>query len=647
MTRNQTSAIARPASRSDSAAVYRVNDGSDDLLEKAFQLAYFIVQDRSAAIETVSGAAKKLTAEQSREKRRAYWRIKRLKQRIRKMTRNQQDMFQWLIYFESEKYEKQQEQQGRLDRRAMAIRYIKYLAQMTSSMSCFYVAVGLHRILHNYTTSEIQEAYEFLTQQYGGAEKYRRVKRKLMHNIVRRFCKCITISKWDKQELRFDVYESQGEWVALATQCLEMFTPWSTRHCCSQSVHQLTPDNRPSKIRGNRIAPLWQDIEEMKKCHIFIHPGCFDQLTRTLGLDPRPTRLAMPRFVMDDEEDSTDKFEWEIRNPPSLSAAERQLLKAATSGAEKHPRRHPPRSVTILADGVLCARLDLSQETHTQWRAAEGVRLIEFCTGAEQTGEAEVIALHWVDYTALDGIAAGEFVIPIGIDGELILKIVPAGRHSDDAGDATMSLAVRQPCPAIGRKGWFNHLHLVSVLGKYAFAGMLMILGLFGLWLHDRAGKHEVATTPFLAEQQETNRISGDRMQAQIASATEVPLQRTDKTKVYRLFPDSLFTRGAGNIDNVTVLFSSEMPVIRLELPVYDADNKKLYHATLKRFSASKPLLELNRLKPEHLGDGLALMFTVPGAAVKNGERYVVMLESVNAGALKRVANFSFYVQKR
>lgn len=489
---NQTIAVARPRSRRDSAALYLVNDGSDDLLESAFQLAYFIVQDRPAAIEIVASAAKKLTAEQSREKRRAYWRIKRLKQRIRRMTRDKQDTLQWLIYLESEKYERQQEQHGRLDRRAMGIRYIKFLAQMTSSMSCFYVAVGLHRILHNYTTSEVQEAYEFLTQQYAGAEKYRRVKRKLMQNIVRRFCKSITISKWDKQELRFDVYESQGEWIALTTQCLEMFTPWSTRHCCPQSGHQLTPDHRPSKIRNNRIAPSSQDMEEMKKCHIFIHPGCFDQLTRTLGLDPRPARLAMPRFAMDDEEDSTAKFDREIGNPPSLSAAERQLLRTATSRAEKQPRRDPPQSITIRADGVPCARLDLSQGTHTQWRTTEGVRLIEFCIDAEKTGEAEVIAVHWVDYTALDGIAAGEFVIPIGIDGELILKIVPGGRHSDEAGDATMSLAVHQSCQAIGWKGWFSHLHLVSVLGKYAFAGILMILGLLGWWLHDRAG-HQVA----------------------------------------------------------------------------------------------------------------------------------------------------------
>ena len=106
---NQTIAIARPRSRRDSAALYLVNDGSDDLLESAFQLAYFIVQDRPAAIEIVASAAKKLTAEQSREKRRAYWRIKRLKQRIRRMTRDKQDTLQWLIYLESEKYERQQE----------------------------------------------------------------------------------------------------------------------------------------------------------------------------------------------------------------------------------------------------------------------------------------------------------------------------------------------------------------------------------------------------------------------------------------------------------------------------------------------------------------------------------------------------------
>jgi hypothetical protein len=265
--------------------------GCPDLLERAFQLAYFIVQDRAAAIEIVATAKKRLAAEQARERKRAYWRNKPLKQKIRRMTRDEQDALQWLIYLESERYEIQQEQEGTPDERAMGVRYIKFLVQMTVNMSSFYVAVGLHRILHRYSTPEVQQAYELLTEEYAGAEKYRRVKQQLMRKVAERFGKFITITRSDNQELRFEPYEDQRDWVDLATRCLKMFTPWSTVNACwFRSVSGIAESG--PRVQGG------PDTEEMRRCHVFIHPPCFDRLAKTLGLSPRRETLAMPHFKM-------------------------------------------------------------------------------------------------------------------------------------------------------------------------------------------------------------------------------------------------------------------------------------------------------------------------------------------------------------
>ena len=120
---------------------------TEDLLEKGFQLAYFIVRNRAEAIQILSNAMSKLGVQRSREKKRAYWRHKNLKRKITRIVRDDRDALQWLIYFESEQYEKQQEQAGVQTTRDMIVRYIKHLTQMTTAMSSFYVHVGLHRVL--------------------------------------------------------------------------------------------------------------------------------------------------------------------------------------------------------------------------------------------------------------------------------------------------------------------------------------------------------------------------------------------------------------------------------------------------------------------------------------------------------------------
>jgi len=149
----------------------------------------------------------------------------------------------------------------------MGVRYIKSLVQMTVNMSCFYVAVGLHRILHHYSTPELQQAYELVTEEYSGAEKYRRVKCQLMQKLSERFGKFITIARSDTQELRFEPCENQSGWSDLAGHCLKMFAPWSTMNTCSnQSIAMQTSC-------CSRNMQSSQDAEEMRRCHIsFIRP---------------------------------------------------------------------------------------------------------------------------------------------------------------------------------------------------------------------------------------------------------------------------------------------------------------------------------------------------------------------------------------
>jgi hypothetical protein len=627
-------AVSAPLADSTTSSAY------GDLFERAFQLAYFIVQDRSAAIEIVDRARLRLGTEQSREKKRAYWRIRPLKQRIRRITRDVQDTLQWLIYLESEGYERELEQKQRISKRSLVVWYIKSIVQMTGSMSSFYVAVGLHRILHNYATPELQDAYELLTADFPGAEKYRRVKQKLMQMLAKRFCHFLTVRKSENQELRFEVDEDQQDWADLATICLEKFTPWSTRNACLPEPisGRMFADGGAASTSRNRLVAV--DVEEMRSCHILIHPPCFDQVTCRLRLDPRPTRLAMPRFTMNNDEHPQDKSPYAEGDALPLTAEERAILTRPLSSRLRQQQRETPKSLIIRADGNRCAQLDLSREAQTQWKVIEGTRLIEFCTEKAGSEEIDVLAMHWIEYTATDGIAAGEHTIALGSGRGLILKTIPADPKSEEAGDAAMLLAVRGASRLVRWKESLPSLLWRSTMPRYALAAILILLG--WLWSAHRY-RQQIAQQQFMIAKLDRERVSAQTALESLKQQLAQTPPDAATAANYRLLPDSLAIRSLGNAKLPIVVL--DRGAAQLELPVYSR-KQRLYRATLKLFWNKTELLRENLLKPRQTETGQVVMFTLPAAAVTESGRYVITLEAISSGAPVRVGDFSFYLEK-
>jgi hypothetical protein len=617
----------------------------EDLLETAFQLAHFIVQDRSAALAIVDRARSKLTAQRSRERKRIYWRNRGLKQKIRRMTRAGQDALQWLIYLESECYERQHEQRESPSKRLLGVRFIKSIVQMTSNMSCFYVAVGLHRILHNYNTPDIQNAYESLTKDFVGTEKYRRVKRALMQKLARRFGGLITIGQADNQELRFEVDENRQAWLDVTTECLEMFTPWSTRHGCCPPAGPTTAREQSVLAKGGRNVRASADREEMEKCHLFIHPPCFDKLTAELGLDSRPTRLAMPRFNTDgDRRGRNDQSADSMSAAPPLTAAERAVLTRPPTADRRLSRQKLPPELIVLADGVPCAQLELTHETFTRWKIEEGTTLIEFCT--QQAGEPRVWALHWIDYTNADGIAAGEHTIPVGGGAELILKTIPVDDESEGAGDATMLLMIGAASRWIRWKKALQSLFWPPDVPSYALAALLALLGLS--WpvsrYHDIIARQRTAL-----EKMRLDRASDEAALAALKRQLAPARPAGETAPSYRLLPDSLSVRGPGSAQPPVIVLLPNTALVELELPIPDngSDNSATqYRATLRLFADKSEVLRESLLKPRHTAEGWAVVFVLPAAMVDKQDRYVISLESITAGAPRRAGDFSFYLRK-
>jgi hypothetical protein len=296
-------------------------------LEKGFQLACLTARDRVSAIEILAGALEKLSVQYRRERRRFYWRYNHSPQRIRRITRQEMDAFQWLIMFESERYEREQEQRGNPSLRDMVIRYIKHLVQITMYTSSFYVCVGMNRLLYSYSTLETQAAFELVTQRFPGADQYRRAKKMLTSRLRERFGALLQTITTRYGETRFQALEDQACWHPLVGECLSMFSPWSTEGWCEHRRLPTNdmPDSVPSGVGSTTGEP---DAQETIYCHVFIEPMCRGNLSAALLSSAPETRLSLPGFAVKEETSGNDGNDVHQRRTWKLTTEEKALLAA-------------------------------------------------------------------------------------------------------------------------------------------------------------------------------------------------------------------------------------------------------------------------------------------------------------------------------
>src|ERR1041385_2161176 len=301
-------------------------DNSQDLLRKGFHLAHFIVPDRMIELQILSDAASKLEVYRRQERKRTYWRHKYLKRKITRVIRQDNDMLQWLIYFEAERHEKQHEQTGLPTVDDFVIRYIKHLALTTTPMSSFYVNIGFQRLLHNYSTAETRSIYERVTDHFPGNEEYRKVKAALMSRLQARFGNLLKRCQSNHGELRFEPYDDQASFARLVRQCLSEFTPWSTSQACCLTA-PLGVIHWPGKGRlADKLGK--RDLDAIETCcsHIFIHPPCFEDLIQQLGLDSSYQRLSVPHFSLNANSDEEGKPPASREPTIDLTDQERQTI---------------------------------------------------------------------------------------------------------------------------------------------------------------------------------------------------------------------------------------------------------------------------------------------------------------------------------
>jgi hypothetical protein len=617
----------------------------DDLLEKGFRLAHFIVPDRPTAIAILVRAMNKLETQRGQESKRNYWRDKYLKRWITRVNRDDSDTLQWLIYFESDYYEKQQEQSGEHTAKDLVVRYIKNLVRMTTAMSSFHVNIGLHRILHNYSTAEVQRVYEFMTERYLGADEYRRAKSVLMTKLEDRFGKYLQPVKAAHGEVRFEACSDQRRWASLVGECLTAFTPWSTGGGCLIPANFGPDSGQLSRLlSGEGHENVKQDKIEINRCHALIDPICHGRLIKALGFDPPVEKLALPRFLMD----STDKTDTQPGQPsqtPRLTREELTTIRDSLSAEAALRQGASPSVLRVLVDHDERARIDLTRESELRFEIQEGAELIEIW--ADDKGKELLLATQLIGYTEGQGMAPVTSTISIKGRKKLVLTISPA-TAPQDVRTASVSLVCFSDSHSLawGKNGkrfsqWFGPVP------RYALASAALVAIGWRVNVSMSMYQHELSAQRIALERvnQELAREKAER--ASLPTHPDNVGGMAEPVLSYRLFGDDSMVRGPGGSEQPTVVVPDRPALVNLKLPI-GKDDHSFYRAVLKPFLEEKEILSENLLRAQPTAAGPVILFSVPSIFLAHNKDYMVDLRYMTPkGRLEELNTFTFHVSKK
>jgi len=595
---------------------------SPGLLQLAFELAYFLVPDRSSAIAIITRAVEKLRVCSRREMNRQYWRDKHAGRPVRRLGRSDPDMLQWLIMCESEQEERAQESSGALSPAGLAIHYVKHLVQITSALSSFYVNVGITRLLHNYSTPETQHVYERLTSRYLGADEYRRAKSVLMEKMSQRFTGLVKIARVDHGELRFEISNHQQQFAETVAACLKAFAPWSTMASCAQFIS--------ANGGGIKLKSPYQDANadqneiELRCCHILIEPKCYGQLMEDLEFDQPETRLALPRFFMPERQDKNDDNHTQPPHPPALSQEDIDQIQRRLAMTDARRRKINPRRVRIFIDSMEYTNIDLTQNSQLQIALEAGASLIEV-RGEDEHGEL-LLATHVVSY-AEDAFDISRATAKLG-SGKLKFEVTPIAIPGHGSPRAILALTfqsrLRWTRPWLA---WRAVGGVRPTIRAYAVAGLTMAL--VGAGVTGAVYSYKLKL------------LKRELQQAQLSQQQLLPTAARAIIS-YRLVRDDQRVRGSQTVPIPEISLKLRSAAISLELPLGPNTPAESFSAELEAFTGDQTLMTQNTLKPIRSDGGEAVEIIVPADLLKADTYYTVHLYSSN-----RTDHFTFKVVEK
>jgi hypothetical protein len=395
----------------------------DELLTQPFQLAYFIHDDKETAKRITMAALERLETATRKQDRRLYYFSVGRRNRISFTSLH---LLQRLVYDESENYEKRREHDLAcpLSEERLLVHFIKHLVKITVRRKSLYVALGLSRILHRYTTAETTEIYNVVIQdpaRVSDEDYFRAGKKLLMSELESRFGELLAVTRGARGERRFAVRDRPEGFATLVSSCLSVFTPWQTDSHVPERFNPIT-DELPA-LRFNGADPDEEHSVEVNRFHALLHPTCFARLLRALGFAPSEQRLEIPQFCLASRGDEDDADMDDPSGPAELDEDDRNDIRDYLDKQNRRRKSLKAGLLSFVADGAEVARLDLRQAGPIRFQLPEYAEFLEIRSRDAQ-GEI-LLATHPLAYGDDDRLKPQNAVIVLGRGQRLAFTIAP------------------------------------------------------------------------------------------------------------------------------------------------------------------------------------------------------------------------------
>lgn len=410
----------------------------DELLNKAFSLACFILGDREHALRAIEEAMARLDVTTAAQGKRLYYKPSAFSGRSReaadryrnKVLFSEMHLLQRLVYIASEPYEERKEQsmvasEGGIEE--MLIHFIKHLVRITTRRNSFYVTLGISRLLYNYTTAETMEVYNAVIQDPERVKDdyyYRSRKGVLMQELKKRFGSFLEIGRGPRGEERFQASEEQRGFIELVKESLTFFTPWYTPCLVPAGVNPIMDGIEGLSSHGTQE----EDRIEVDRIHAVLHPDCHGRLVRSMGFEEPERRLEVPHFFLSKDNGSGDGSRGERRHQSDLSHNELDEIKNHLDDQSSRRKRAFAGLLRVVVDGDERARLDLSRTSHARFALDGDAELLE--VRAMVDGDDLLLASHLFTHREPEDTAGSASIVLEG-GQQVAIKVSPAADESD------------------------------------------------------------------------------------------------------------------------------------------------------------------------------------------------------------------------
>ncbi|MCP3960709.1 MAG: hypothetical protein GY719_22930 [bacterium] len=364
-------------------------------LERAFGLAVFLHRDREVAFHVALEAVARLeVTAQGQDRRRRYQPAgrrrpggSRLPASRYRVTLDRAQLLQLLVYVASEAHERCQEQAPPEERPTtgeMTVRFIAYLARICLRRNAFHAALGVGRVLHDYSTEEVMALYDLVLQdpdRYPAGDYLRERKRVLLKELRERFAGFVETCRGARGEERFEPQPASPALTARVRRTLEACTPWQSRCAVPERFDPLVEELPELRFAGRD--PDGEHPVEVRRIHALMHPPCLERLARSLELEPPEERLTVPRFFAVRGEDGVGRND----DPPELGD---DALAAAADDLSRRAsrRRHAAGDrLSVRVDGTEALRWDLARHSRVRLEVGEETERVEVWALDAQEGD--------------------------------------------------------------------------------------------------------------------------------------------------------------------------------------------------------------------------------------------------------------------